>query len=57
MAEWTWKTDHGEFHIQVIGPINLLFQNDVIGSYPTTQEAAVSDRVWSLEELVEQTSK
>ena len=42
MSEWIWKTGQGDFHIQVIGPsrINLTFQNDVIGSYPTTQEAA-----------------
>ena len=42
MAGWIWKTDQGDFHIQVLGPsrIDLTFQNEVIGSFPTTQEAA-----------------
>jgi len=44
MQQWTWKTDQGDFHIQVIGAnrINLLFDQDVIGSYPSTNEAADS---------------
>jgi hypothetical protein len=42
MRCWTWQTGQGEFRIETIGPsrINLMFQNTVIGSYPTPQEAA-----------------
>jgi hypothetical protein len=42
MKSWTWNTDQGLFQINVIGPrrVNLLFDNTIIGSYPTPEQAA-----------------
>ena len=42
MTYWTWNTARGEFRIEEIGPsrIDLLFEELLIGSYSTPQEAA-----------------
>jgi len=42
MKSWTWNTGQGTFCINVIGPrrVNLLFENTIIGSYPTPEQAA-----------------
>ncbi len=42
MKSWTWNTGQGSFRIDVIGPrrVNLFFDETVIGSYPTPEQAA-----------------